>query len=410
MREALCFLFLLFLFAVSSSIPLEGDEFPPAAAAEEAELYDDDTEEVEYGFRPIDELPDTIDSPGPDGPADNEKPAGGCAADSIALCVCADGTLAPCKDDLEPKCMCRKKIEAEEAGQEMEPELTTTSTTENSSPPATVSSTSIPPSTSDIPDPSEPLPTSESSPEAGEESSLPSVPSGGPAAPVPPSDGPDVPHRASDGPVGPDTVVEGPAPPPPSSAVSSPGFRRPGAHVPLRPFAPGQRRPFPLGGDSSSASSSDLQPGNGHREQPPGSHFDQLTPSGHLDDKTDDDIEALPPPPPSSSVAPFPIVEEPVEPLLPGQPTSFCEDGRLARCDRRCANGAPLPCAPGNEPSCFCRDGSTPARATPVLSQRLRPAVSRPSSDQPVDLSERFKPSRSSDSGGIIATEKASSF
>ena len=133
----------------------------------------------------------------------------------------------------------------------------------------------------------------------------------------------------------------------------------------------------------------------------PDNRHEQLTPGGNFEKPSQPGPNGpLPPVPPPTTPT---VVEEPIEPLLPGQPTSFCEDGTLARCERRCANGAPLPCAPGNEPGCRCRDGSTPARATPVLSQRLRPVAA--ASQQPVSLLERFKPSRTAESGDFIAGE-----
>jgi hypothetical protein len=183
--------------------------------------------------------------------------------------------------------------------------------------------------------------------------------------------------------------------PPSPGSPPPPGFRRPGAHAPLRPFAPGQRRPYPPNSDGPQHGPQD----GSHQEQlTPSGHFEKFTPVGHAERPLSSANGPIP------SAPPAPVVEEPIEPVLPGQPTSFCEDGTLARCERRCANGAPLPCAPGNEPACFCRDGSTPARATSVLSQRLRPAPASPQrSDQPVSLAESFQPSRPADSGDFIA-------
>jgi hypothetical protein len=419
MRAGLCSLLVLVLLSLAASLPLEEEDEAPTAEDEE-ELYDDEAgegEEVEYGFHPLDEFPETISVPV------TEETDGGalaCAPDSISLCLCSDGTLPPCTDDIVPECTCHKKssldvkgVEEEEpqdpAAQEENP--TTTLPTSSTSPTTTITSSSAASTTTEA---SESVPTTESTPSSSPsnepsfssdppiESSRPQFSSSEPSVessrPQVSDEADSVPTSSGDGPVVP-SPTSAPLPP------AAPGLRRPGSHVPLRPFVPGQRRPFPQAAAAAAAAGgevtpSDVEPASGHHQLSPGGHLGQAT-DGPLEKHPSVEASSLPPPP---------AFEEPIEPLLPGQPTSFCEDGTLARCDRRCLNGAPLPCAPGNEPSCFCRDGSTPARATPVLSQRLRPAAAdsgRPGSDQPLNLAERFKPSRLSSSAEFTAARDA---
>ena len=407
MRAGLCSLLVLVLLSLAASLPLEEEDEAPTAEDEE-EVYDDEAgegEEVEYGFHPLDEFPETISVP----VTEETDGALACAPDSIALCLCSEGTLPPCTDDIAPECTCHKKssldvkgVEEEEKPQDsaVQEEIPTTTLPTTSTSPTTIPSSTTA-STTTTTEASESDPTTESTPssspsnEPGLSSSEPLVESSRPQL----SDEADsIPTANADGPVVP-SPASAPLPP------AGPGLRRPGSHVPLRPFVPGQRRPFPQAAAAAGgeATPSDVEPASGHHQLSPGGHLGQATaaPDGPFEKHPNVEASSLPPPP---------AVEEPVEPLLPGQPTSFCEDGTLARCDRRCLNGAPLPCAPGNEPSCFCRDGSTPARATPVLSQRLRPAAAdsgRPGSDQPLNLAERFKPSRLSSSAEFTAARDA---
>jgi len=423
MRAGLCSLLVLVLLSLAASLPLEEEDEAPTAEDEE-EVYDDEAgegEEVEYGFHPLDEFPETISVP----VTEETDGALACAPDSIALCLCSEGTLPPCTDDIAPECTCHKKssldvkgVEEEEKPQDsaVQEEIPTTTLPTSSTSPTTITSSTAAsttteasesdPTTESIPSSS---PTDEPSPSSSEppvESSRPQLSSSEPpvesSRPQLSDEADSIPTANADGPVVP-SPASAPLPP------AGPGLRRPGSHVPLRPFVPGQRRPFPQAAAAAAAAGgevtpSDVEPASGHHQLSPGGHLGQATaaPDGPVEKHPSVEASSLPPPPPA--------VEEPVEPLLPGQPTSFCEDGTLARCDRRCLNGAPLPCAPGNEPSCFCRDGSTPARATPVLSQRLRPAVAdsgRPGSDQPLNLSERFKPSRLSSSAEFTAARDA---
>jgi hypothetical protein len=428
MRAGLCSLLVLVLLSLAASLPLEEEDEAPTAEDEE-EVYDDEAgegEEVEYGFHPLDEFPETISVP----VTEETEGALACSPDSIALCLCSEGTLPPCTDDIAPECTCHKKSSLEVKGVEedsaVQEEIPTTTLPTSSTSPTTITSSTTASTTTEA---SESDPTTESTPSSSPanepslssseppvESSRPQLSSSEPpvessrpqlSSAEPPvessrpqvSDEADsVPTSSGDGPVVPSTAS---APLPPAA----PGLRRPGSHVPLRPFVPGQRRPFPQAAAAAGgeATPSDVEPASGHHRDQLSSGQAAAAPEGPLEKHPSVEASSSPPPPP-------PAVEEPVEPLLPGQPTSFCEDGTLARCDRRCLNGAPLPCAPGNEPSCFCRDGSTPARATPVLSQRLRPAAAdsgRPGSDQPLNLAERFKPSRLSSNAEFTAARDA---
>jgi hypothetical protein len=431
MRAGLCSLLVLVLLSLAASLPLEEDEAP--TAEDEEEIYDDEAgegEEVEYGFHPLDEFPETISVPV------TEETDGGaptCAPDSIALCLCSDGTLPPCPDDIAPECTCHKKssldvkgVEEEEEPQDsaVQEEIPTTTLPTTSTSPTTITSSTAASTTTEasesVPTTTESTPSSSPSNEPSLSSSEPPVESSRPqlSSSEPPADSSRPQLSSSEPPADSsrpqlseeaDSVStssgDGPVVPSPASAPlppAAPGLRRPGSHVPLRPFVPGQRRPFPQAAAGGEVTPSDVEPTSGHHQLSPGGHLGQAA-DGPNEKHPSVETSSLPPPPP-------PPVEEPIEPLLPGQPTSFCEDGTLARCDRRCLNGAPLPCAPGNEPSCFCRDGSTPARATPVLSQRLRPAAAdsgRPGSDQPLNLSERFKPSRLSSSAEFTAARDA---
>ena len=78
---------------------MDVDEVKEESAGERQE-----EEEVEYGFQPIGDLPETGSVPVIE--TDEEKPVKpvrACAADSVASCVCADKTAQPCEDDIEPR-------------------------------------------------------------------------------------------------------------------------------------------------------------------------------------------------------------------------------------------------------------------------------------------------------------------
>ena len=75
MRASLCSLLLLLVLSLAASLPVEGEEGPVEG---EEELYEDEAvldeeeEEVEYGFQPIGDLPETGSVPVIE--TDEEKP------------------------------------------------------------------------------------------------------------------------------------------------------------------------------------------------------------------------------------------------------------------------------------------------------------------------------------------------